>query len=174
MGKLTAPRPLLKSDDRTSFDCGQATLNHWFGRHAWGNEKEDASRTYVMVDPDTNSVAGYVSLVTGQIERDFLPKNRQRNKPDPVPIILLGKLAVDQSYQGQGCGVDLLHHALTVALEAAASVGFVGVLTHPIDATAQGFYERWGFESLIGDPKGSMIIYIRDLRSSSAGRTGNT
>ena len=166
MGTLSAPRPLLKSDNRASFDCGQTTLNQWFVRHAWGNEKEAASRTYIMTETDTGSIAGYVSLVTGQIERDFLPKNRQRNKADPVPIILLGQLAVDLNYQGLGCGAALLKQALTVSLEASASVGFVGILTHPINASARKFYERWGFERLIGDPKGSMIIYTRDLRES--------
>jgi GNAT superfamily N-acetyltransferase len=119
-----------------------------------------------MVESETDSIAGYVSLVTGQIEREFLPKNRQRNKPDPVPIVLLGQLAVDLDHQGLGCGAALLKHALTVSLEAAASVGFVGVLTHPIDASARKFYERWGFEDLIGDPKGSMIVYVRDLKLS--------
>lgn len=166
MGTLSAPRPLLKSDDRAGFDCGQNSLNHWFVRHAWGNEKEDASRTYVMVDAETDCIAGYVSLVSGQIEREFLPKNRQRNKPDPVPIVLLGQLAVDLRYQGRGCGSGLLRHALFVSLEASASVGAVGVLTHPLDAAAREFYTRYGFESLIGDPKGSMIVYIRDLRKT--------
>jgi GNAT superfamily N-acetyltransferase len=122
-----------------------------------------------MVDPGGTCIAGYVSLATGQIEREFLARNRQRNKPDPVPVLLLGQLAVDLGHQGRGCGADLLRHALTVALEAAASVGFVGVLTHPVNAAARGFYERWGFENLTGDPERSMIIFIRDLQKSRAG-----
>ena len=166
MASITAPRRLQKSDDRKNFDCGRTTLNHWLQRHAWGNEQGDTSRTYVMLDETPQRIVGYVTLVTGQIERAFLPHNRQRNKPDPVPVILLGQLAVDQDYQGRGYAADLLRHALAIALEASASIGFAGVITHPIDDTARQFYTRWGFTNLAEDPKGSMILFIRDIQHS--------
>ncbi len=163
MGQITAPRPLAKSDDRPAFDCGHAALNHWFHRHAWGNERDNASRTYVMVDEEINKVVGYVTLATGQIEREFLQKSKQRNMPNPVPVLILGQLAIDINYQGRGIGSDLLQFAFQLAVTTSHSVGTVGVLTHPLYSDVQGFYERWGFAELIGDPKRSMFIRIKDL-----------
>ena len=163
MGKITAPRPLAQTDDRAAFDCGHAVLNHWFQRHAWGNERDNASRTYVMVEAETDKIVGYVTLATGQIERAFLQKSKQRNMPDPVPVLILGQLAIDVGYQGQGIGSDLLQFALQLAVATSRSVGTVGVLTHPLYPEVRAFYERWGFSELQGDPKRSMFLRIKDL-----------
>lgn len=163
MGKITAPRPLAKSDNRAAFDCGHDVLNQWFQRHAWGNEKERASRTYVMIDEEAQRVVGYVTLATGQVEREWLSKSRQRNMPNPIPVLILGQLAIDKEYQGQGIGSDLLRFALDLAIVTSQSVGTVGVLTHPLYADVRAFYERWGFSDLDGDPKRSMFVRVKDL-----------
>jgi GNAT superfamily N-acetyltransferase len=109
---------------------------------------------------------GYVTLSAAQIEREFLPKRHQRNKPDPVPATLLGQLAIHQTYQGQGHARSLLLFALTAALRASREVGSFGVLTHPIDAPIRQFYRRWGFEDLPLDQKNSMIVRMVDLGKS--------
>jgi hypothetical protein len=90
MAGVTPPRPLAEDDERDHFDCGRESLNAWFRRHAWHNHVSGISRTSVICDTGTQSVVGYVTLSGAQIERAFLPKAHQRNKPDPVPATLLG------------------------------------------------------------------------------------
>ena len=99
---FTPPRPLAADDDTAAFDCGRDALNHWFRRHAWRNQELGISRTTVICDAEAGSIVGYVSLSTAQVERAWLPKAQQRNRPDPLPAILLGQLAVDLRWQGRG------------------------------------------------------------------------
>jgi GNAT superfamily N-acetyltransferase len=124
------------------------------------------SRVSVIADAATGRVVGYVALSAAQIERAYLPKAQQRNRPDPVPVLLLGQLAVDQTYQGRGYAVDLLHYALKTALRVSESVGSMGVIAHPLDDSVRGFYARWGFQELPFDPRRAMIIRMADLRAN--------
>ena len=105
------------------------------------------SRVSVITDATTGRVVGYVALSAAQIERADPPKAQQRNRPDPVPVLLLGQLAVDKAYQGRGYAVDLLHYALKTARRVSESVGSMGVITHPLDDGVRGFYARWGFRA---------------------------
>lgn len=163
MARLRPPRPLEEKDDRESFDCGRESMNQWFQRHAWRNQQLGVSRTTVLCDVESGDVAGYVSLSMGQIEREFLPKASQRNKPDPIPIFLLGQLAVDRRFQGAGIARSLLLYALKTSVLVSRQVGSFGVLTHPLDDVVRGFYQHFGFEDLPGDPRRSMIVRIKDL-----------
>ena len=169
MERLTAPRPLAGTDDVTGFDCGREALNHWLRRHAWRNQQASVSRTTVLCDPGSGALAGYVALSAGQIERGFLPKPAQRNRPDPMPVLLLGQLAVDRRYQERGVARSLLLFALTTAVGFARGIGCFGVLTHPLDEGVRGFYRRFGFEDLPFDPGRSMIVRIVDLERSGFG-----
>lgn len=164
MAAVTPPRPLAEGDDRVSFDCGRESLNNWFRRHAWANHASDMSRVSVITDATTGRVIGYVALGAAQIERAYLPKPQQRNRPDPVPVLLLGQLAVDKAYQGRGYAVDLLRYALKTALWVSESVGSMGVIAHPLDDGVRGFYARWGFQELPFDPRRAMIVRMVDLR----------
>lgn len=166
MAEVTRPRPLSEDDERSQFDCGRDSLNTWFRRHAWHNHVSGISRTSVICDAGTGSIVGYVTLSAAQIEREFLAKAHQRNKPDPVPATLLGQLAIHKTYQGQGHARSLLLFALTAALRASREVGSFGVLTHPIDEQVRQFYRRWGFEDVPFDPKRSMIVRMVDLEKS--------
>lgn len=166
MGAVTLPRPLLESDDRSAFDCGRESLNLWFRRHAWSNHVSGASRVNIIADPLSGAIVGYVTLSAAQIERAFLPKARQRNTPDPLPVILLGQLAIDRAHQGQGHAASLLGFALGAALRAADVVGSVGVITHPLDDALRAFYAQWGFEDLSFDPRRAMMVRMADLRKS--------
>ena len=161
-----APRPLRRDDDRESFDCGRESLNHWFRRHAWPNHESGASRVFVVEDPVSNAIAGFVALSASQIERAYLPKARQRNQPDPVPVVLLGQLAVQTALQGRGYARSLLFFGLTTALRVSDTIGCVGVITHPLDERVRAFYARWGFENLPYDPKQAMIVRFADLRQA--------
>jgi predicted N-acetyltransferase YhbS len=166
MAGLTPPRPLAAGDDREAFDCRRESLNQWFRRHAWHNQESGVSRTSVVCDRETGAIAGYVSLSAAQIERAHLPKSAQRNRPDPIPVLLLGQLAVDRAWQGRGVARSLMLFALTTAVRFSKEIGCFGVLTHPLDDGVRAFYDRFGFETLPFDPKRSMVVRIRDLEES--------
>lgn len=166
MAGLTAPRPLTEDDDWLNFDCGRESLNIWFRRYGWQNQQMNVSRTSVMCDAQSGSIAGYVSLSATNIKRAFLPKASQRNQPEPVPAILLGQLAVDRRYQGRGCARSLMFFALTTAVRIADEIGCFCVLTHALDDGVRAFYEGFGFESLPGDPDACMAVRLKDLRKS--------
>jgi len=166
MAEVTAPRPLSEDDDRSHFNCGRESLNAWFQRHAWHNHASGISRMSVICDANTQLIVGYVTLSAAQIERQFLAKAHQRNKPDPVPATLLGQLAIHRTHQGQGHARSLLLFALTAALRASREVGSFGVLTHPIDDQIRQFYRRWGFGDVPYDPRRSMIVRMTDLEKS--------
>lgn len=156
----------MEQDDRSRFDCGRESLNAWFRRHALTNHVADVSRVNVVCGAPTGHIAAYVALSACQIERAFMPKPQQRNRPDPVPATLLGQLAVDLAYQRQGHAASLLAFALHAAMHAADAVGSMGVLTHPLDDDLRGFYARWGFRDLPFDPRRSMFVRMVDLRQS--------
>lgn len=166
MAGLTPPRQLSASDDREAFDCGRASLNQWFRRHAWRNQQSVASRTSIVRDAATGAIVGYVSLCTAQIVREYLPKAAQRSQPSPLPVILIGQLAVDLRYQGRGVARSLLGFALATAVRLSKEAGCFGVLTHPIDDAVRAFYRRYGFEDPPADPQRSMIVRIADLERS--------
>jgi GNAT superfamily N-acetyltransferase len=161
---VTPPRPLAESDDRDLFDCGRDSLNNWFRRHAWFNQINNVSRVSVIADANSGRIVGYVTLSAAHIERAYLPKPQQRNRPDPVPVILLGQLAVDKDYHGKGYAADLLLFALKTALRAADSIAGMGVITHPLDDSVRAFYAKWGFQDLSYDPRRAMIVRMVDLK----------
>jgi GNAT superfamily N-acetyltransferase len=144
-------------------------LNQWFQRHAWTNHAGGISRTNVICHAGTGEIAGYITLSAAQIERVFLPKSQQRNKPDPVPVTLLGQLAIHRDYQGRGHARSLLLFGLRTALRASREIGSFGVITHPIDDQVRAFYERWGFQDLPFDPRRAMIVRMVDLERSGIG-----
>ncbi len=138
-------------------------MNAWFARYAWSNHRSGGSRVNVITDTGAGRVVGYVTLSAAQIERTFLSKAHQRNQPDPVPVTLLGQLAVDRAWQGQGYADSLVQFALRTALKAAESVGSFGVITHPVDDALRAFYARWNFTDLPFDPKRAMIVRMVDI-----------
>jgi len=169
MAAVEPPRPLLEADDRSRFNCGRNSINAWFHERAWTNHMTGVSRVSVICDAETGDVIGFVCLSAAQIERAFLPKPRQRNKPDPFPATLLGQLAVHIDRQGEGHARSLLHFALTTAVIAARQVGSFGVMTHPIDDGVRAFYRRWSFTDLPFDPRRTMIVRMADLEEAGFG-----
>ena len=123
----------------------------------------------VITDASSGRIAGYVTLSAAQIERAFLPKPQQRNRPEPVPATLLGQLAVDTGFRRQGHAASLLLFALRTAMVASETIGSMGVLTHPLDDGVRGFYARWGFQDLPFDPRRAMFVRMVDLRRSFGG-----
>jgi predicted N-acetyltransferase YhbS len=166
MAGLTSPRPLRGEDDRQGFDCGRESLNAWFQHNAWRNQQSGASRVSVVRDEETGAVAGFVSLSAAQIERGFWPKAAQRNQPDPLPAILIGRLATDVRFRGRGIGRSLVLFALTTSLRLSKDLGCFCVLTHPIDDGVRDFYRAFGFQDLPFDPGRAMAVRIVDLERS--------
>jgi GNAT superfamily N-acetyltransferase len=141
---LTAPVRLTPFHNFTEFDCGTPSLNHWLTRQALKNEASGASRTYVVcID---NTVVGYYSLAAGAVVRTEAPKSMRRNMPDPIPVMVLGRLAVDLARQGQGIGRALLRDAILRVLRAAEIVGVRAILVHAISEEAKRFYLSHGFQ----------------------------
>lgn len=144
MTGLLEPR-LLAFEDRTSeFDCGESALNDWLHRRARVNQASGASRTYVLTTAD-GDLAGFYALAAGAIASQDVPGALRRNMPDPIPMIVLGRLAIGRPWQGQGVGVALLRDAVERAVAASRLIGVRGLLVHAISENAAAFYRRYGF-----------------------------
>lgn len=162
---LSEPVLLSEQHQLSEFSCGVASLDDWLKRRARPNQISGASRTYVVANGDT--VVGYYCLASGALALNEAPPAMRRNMPDPLPIAVLGRLAVDQSYQGRGLGVALLQDAVLRTLQAGDILGIRGLLVHALSAEAQAFYEHHGF---VASPTQPMTL-ILSLKRSSATRT---
>ena len=163
---VTPPRPLRQDDDVSTFDCGQSSLNKWLQNHAWRNQQTGVSRTNVICDNDTDQIIGFVSLSSGSIERGAMQRKFRHGKPDPVPMTLLGQLAIDQNYAGQKLGESLLYFALKTAKSMSEKIGSMGVMTHPLNDEARTFYLKYGFVDIPGDEHGAMLLRMKDIEAS--------
>jgi ribosomal protein S18 acetylase RimI-like enzyme len=141
------PVPLGPKHDLSQFANGKhPVLDDWLRDRAGVGEGLSA-RTYVITTDDGRRVIGYYSISTASEQRQILPSAKlRRNMPDPIPLLLIGRLAVDHAFRGRGLGGDLLMDAVERCVAAAEIVGCRGVVTHAIDDEAVGFYEHYGFE----------------------------
>jgi GNAT superfamily N-acetyltransferase len=140
----------LGDQSLTAFTSGNADLDEWLRRHAH-TATGHGTRTYLLVDDDHN-VVGYFAVVPHLLSRGDAPKRLARGAPEQIPAILLAKLALDSSVQGQGLGSDLLVASLEVIVAAASRVGGRVILVEAIDDAARSFYEHHNFEPLPGQP----------------------
>lgn len=144
MGALTSPALLHDDHNTQDFNCGIASLNEWLNKRALKNQDIGASKTFVICDPDR--VVGYYALATGSVERLLTPGSFSRNMPEPIPVIVLGRLAVELQYQGRRLGAALLKDAMLRTLAVAQNVGVRGLLVHAISDEAKKFYLSYGFQ----------------------------
>jgi len=144
---------LSSRHDRTSFDCGNSLLNDWFKLRASQFEKRDLVRTYVATNGTADLVAGYYAISSHRILHALIPVDQAKGLPRlDVPVVLLGRLAVDRSAQGQGLGSLLLIDALRRAEHLAQHVGIRAVEVDAIDDRACLFYQKFGFKPLLDNP----------------------
>lgn len=144
---------LGKHHDRTQFDCGQPVLNRWLQQQASQFEKRDLARTYVAHRDNESVVLGYYALSNHRVSFEALPEDEAKGIPRiDIPVILLGRLAVDQSAQGEGLGTLLLIDALRRVSHIADQVGIRAVEVDAIDESARQFYLKFGFMELRDDP----------------------
>lgn len=154
---LRAPVPLAEQHRLASFDCGQPALNDWLRRRALQNQQSWASRTFVACEGEGEAVLAYYALASGAIAITEATGRLRRNMPDPIPVVLLARLAVDRRHQRQGIARALLRDAGLRVLHAADSIGIRGLLTHDVDDAARAFYLRLGFDA---SPRAPMILMI--------------
>jgi len=156
LGKIASPVLLHPDHKLQSFNCGNSTLDEWLVKRALKNHDSGASRTFVICD-EGNSVIGYYALATGSIERDVATKNFSRSMPEPIPVIMLGRLAIDQNYQGKRLGAGLLKDAMVRTLAVTSTIGARGLLVHAISEEAKRFYLQYGFQE---SPVDSMTLML--------------
>ena len=166
MAGLTAPKPLsppeaLREDHETEgFDSGEPTLDAWLARRARANQVSGASRTYVVCRG--SKVVGYYALASGGIDLDAAPGRLRRNMPDPLPVVVLGRLAIARDEQGQGLGHAMLRDAATRVLQAAERVGVALLVVHALSARAKQFYLSCGFKESPLDAV-TLMVRVKDL-----------
>lgn len=161
-GEAGPPEKLLAAHDVSAFDSGEPALDDWLRRRALPNEEGGASRTYVVCVGA--KVVGYYSLALGAVAHTHAPGRVRRNMPDPVPAMILGRLAIDKDYQGTGLGAGLLRDAILRTIQAASIAGIRVILVHAISEAAKRFYERHGFSASPVDPMTVMITVSEALK----------
>jgi GNAT superfamily N-acetyltransferase len=153
-GRLSPPSAITSGHDLTQFHCGKEPLDDWLRFRALKNEGR-SSRTYIVSQGRT--AVGYYCLSTGAEKRASIPSKISRNTPDPVPLILLGRLAVDLNHQGRGIGAGLMKDALQRVAQISKAVGSRALIVHAIDQNAMAFYVKYGF---IEFPYGSQTLFL--------------
>jgi GNAT superfamily N-acetyltransferase len=152
---LSSPILLTADYQLDDFACGIDSLDDWLKRRAHPNQVNGASRTYVVTEG--KSVVGYYCLASGALELSDTPASIRRNMPDPVPVAILGRLAVDKPCQGKGLGVALLQDAVVRTAHAAGILGIRGLLVHALSIEAKAFYEHHGF---VASPTQPMTLIL--------------
>ena len=162
---LRPPERLTTAHDTAAFDCGNEPLNTWLRQRALQNEESRVSRTYVVCKG--NSVVAYYSLANGAVcHREAIGKVR-RNAPDPVPVMVIGRLAVDHRYHGLGIGRGLLRDAILRTLQAAEIAGIRAILVHAKHERAAAFYASSGFSRSPTAPL-TMMVTLLDAAAALA------
>jgi len=155
---LSPPCLLAEDCQLDGFACGIDSLDDWLKKRALPNQINGASRTYVVADG--KRVVGYYCLASGALELSDAPSSIKRNMPNPVPVAILGRLAVDKSCQGKGLGVALLQDAVDRTAQAGVIVGIRGLLVHALSDEAKAFYEHHGFVASLTQPM-TLILSLK-------------
>ena len=157
--------PLESKYDRERFSCGKHLLDNYFWRQARQDIKRKLSACFVLIDKESDCIAGYYTLSSNSISNDLIPETFRNKLPKSylsVPTILLGRLAVDKTFQGKGVGKNLLIDALKRCFDIADSIGAFAVIVDPLDKEAERFYEKYGFIKLPDSEK--MFLPMKTIK----------
>jgi GNAT superfamily N-acetyltransferase len=165
--EINAPEHLAAAHDVSAFDSGAPDLDDWLRKRASPNEEPGASRTYVVCA--RGRVVGYYALASGGVANAGAPGRVRRNMPDPVPVMILGRLAVDRAWRGRNLGGSLLHDAVLRTLQAAEIGGIRAILVEAISEDAKRFYQRHGFGASPVDPM-VLMITVADAAKALSGK----
>ena len=160
---ISSPQRLTSQHDVSAFECGVPELDDWLRRRALQNDATGASRTFVTTVG--SHVVGYYALSTGAVSRAAATGRVRRNMPDPIPVMVLARLAVHREYQQRGIGVGLLKDVLLRTLQAAEVAGIRAVLLHAVSDAAKRFYVHHGFVESPVDPM-TLMVTLADVEKS--------
>ncbi len=158
--KLTVPMPLTEHHLTVGFSCGEDSLDQWLKQRSLKNQIQGASRTFVVCDGAR--VVAYYVLASGAVTSQGATGRFRRNMPDPIPVVVLGRLAVDLTLHGKGFGRSLVRDAGLRVIQAASAIGIRGMVVHALTDEAKAFYEKVGFESSPIDAH-FLMIALSDL-----------
>lgn len=155
--QLSAPVPLAGVHLLDEFNCGESSLDDWLKKRAMSNQVSGASRTFVVVDQDQR-VCGYYAMAAGAVTHQTATSSVRRNMPDPVPVMVLARLAVDTRAQGVNLGAALLQDAVNRAVAVSYNAGVRALLVHALHERAKLFYEHYGFQA---SPAHPLVLVLR-------------
>lgn len=158
--------PLTAQHDRAGFDCGESLLNAYIQRYAGQHDRKGFGRTYVAIEEGSSVVKGYYTISSGAVSFEVVPENVPHH---PIPIVLLGRLAVDHSARGRRLGETLLIDALARAERVADQLGIYAVAVEAIDERAREFYLKYGFKELLDDRR-HLYLPIKVIRKLHLGQ----
>jgi GNAT superfamily N-acetyltransferase len=159
---LTPPSPITADHQLINFDSGELALNDWLEKRALKNQASGASRCFVVCAG--LEVIGYYSLSAGAIGQEAAPKAMRRHMPDPLPVLLLGRLTVDKRYHNQGIGQAMLRDAMLRAVNVAGEAGVFAMLVHALTDSAKQFYLSRGFIESLLQPM-TLFMTLATIRS---------
>jgi len=162
-GAASGPQPINDDHDLSQFDSGVLELDNWLKSRARANEESGASRTFVLAKG--SRIVGYYALTVGHVTHAVSSGKVRRNVPDPIPVVILARLALDKEWQGKGLGGDLMQDAVLRALNAAESLGIRAMMIHALSDGAKSFYERYGFIASNIEPY-TLLATMSDLRKA--------
>jgi GNAT superfamily N-acetyltransferase len=160
---LRPPEPLTDDHNLSGFECGAPALDEWLRRRARANQVAGASRTYVLCDGAT--VIGYYALAAGGVAVAGAPARMRRNMPDPIPVAILGRLAVAREHHGRGLGRALFRDAALRVEQAGEIIGIRGLLVDALSDEARGFYLALGLEPSPFDTM-TLMATLTDIRQA--------
>lgn len=160
---FSAPAPLTAAHEIAAFDCGVPALNEWLRRRALANQASGASRTFVLCEGER--VAAYYALASSAVTVTQTTGRFRRNMPDPIPVVVLARLAIASAHQGRGLGRALVADAATRVLRAAEVIGVRGILVHAMWENTARFYRQVGFDPSPLDPL-TLMITLTDVHAT--------
>jgi GNAT superfamily N-acetyltransferase len=159
---LSRPEPLADAHELNDFFSGVGSLDDWLKRRALANQVSGASRTFVLAE--NRKVVGYYALASGAIAVASSVGRFRRNMPDPIPVAVLGRLAIDRAQQGRGLGRALFRDCALRVAHAADTIGIRGIVVHAISDQAKAFYQALGFDPSPREPM-TLMVTLADIRS---------
>lgn len=162
MGEVSSPQPLADHHGLAEFHSGETPLDDWLKRRARTNQTSGASRTFVVCHEA--HVVAYYALASGSIAVEATPGRFRRNMPNPIPVAILARLAVDQNWQGRGLGRGLFRDAGRRVAQAADAIGIRGIVVHAISEQAKSFYLALGFDPSPLEPM-ALMVTLADIRA---------
>ena len=161
--KLSAPEPLADHHQLAAFNSGVPVLDDWLRRRARANQVSGASRSFVVCADE--AVIGYYALASGAVDAAAAPGRFRRNMPEPIPVAVLGRLAVDHAHHGKGIGRALFRDSALRVMQAAEAIGIRGMLVHAVSEEAKAFYLALGLSESPLEPM-TLMVTLSELRTS--------